>query len=92
LGKTLVKGEMSGRQEAGDDDLEDNNLEDDGEESDEDMEGNMVDYLFNEQSLRWIKKNYGTSMNFMYSYGLKFYDSDDCQVAQGIIKNIIQEG
>lgn len=71
---------------------EDDDEEEEGEESDEDMEGHMVDYLFDEPSLCWIEKHYGTSMNFMYSYGLKFYDQDDCEEAQVLVKSLMREG
>jgi len=56
------------------------------------MERHMVDYLFDERSLRWMKKHYGTSMSFMYSYGLRIYDQDDCQVAQAMIGDLMLEG
>lgn len=59
-------------------------LEHDCENSEEYLMGHMVDYLFDEESLEWIEKNYGNSMNFMYSYGLKFYDNNDCREAQNI--------
>ncbi|VUC29824.1 unnamed protein product [Clonostachys rosea] len=34
--------------------------------------------------LRWIKGDYGSSVNFMLSYGLKFYKDEDCEEAQAI--------
>jgi len=58
----------------------------DGEDSDEALVGHMTDYLFDEKSLDWIEKHYGNSMNFMYSYGLKFYDDNDCAEAQSIAR------
>ncbi|KAF2803710.1 uncharacterized protein BDZ99DRAFT_511861 [Mytilinidion resinicola] len=70
--------------------MADESENDEAEKSDEDMEGHVVDYLFDERSLDWIEKHYGTSMNFMYTNGLKFYDQDDCQVAQGLVEDFMQ--
>lgn len=87
LGKALVQAEMEEELELPEvEEVED----EEGEESDEDMEGHMVDYLFDERSLCWMKKHYGTSMNFMYSYGLKFYDPNDCQVAQRLVEDCMR--
>ena len=93
LRRALVLAEMEEELELPEvEEVEDDDSEEEGEESDKGMEGNMVDYLFDERSLRWMKKHYGTSMNFMHSYGLKFYDPDDCQVAQGLVEDFMQEG
>lgn len=43
--------------------------EDDSEESKEDLDGHMTDYLFNEKSLNWIEKHFSNSMKFIYSHG-----------------------
>jgi len=89
----LVKEEMGGDLVWSEDErAEADDAEDYGEESDDDIEGNMADYLFDERSLCWIKKYYDTSMGFMYSYGLKFYDLDDCKLAQKIMEDVMREG
>ncbi|CAH0038091.1 unnamed protein product [Clonostachys rhizophaga] len=36
------------------------------------------------KQLRWIKGDYGSSVNFMLSYGLTFYKDEDCEEAQAI--------
>jgi hypothetical protein len=60
--------------------------EDEDEDEDEnDLDGHMADYHFDAESLEWIKQYYGNSMNFMFSYGLKFYDDDDCKEAIAIV-------
>ena len=69
-----------------------NSKEEDGENSEMDWEGHMTDYLFDEKSLDWIEKHYGNSMQFMYSYGLKFYDDNDCVEAQQIARVMVEEG
>lgn len=66
--------------------------EDDGKNSEEDLEGHMTDYLFDEKSLDWIGKHFGNSMKFMYSHGLKFYDNDDCVEAQNIARVMVKQG
>lgn len=60
---------------------EENKCDDDGEGE---LQGHMADYLFDEKSLVWIEKSYGNSMNFMHSFGLKFYNDEDCAEAQSI--------
>jgi len=70
-------------------------LEDEDEDEDEDkdsessLEGHMADYHFTDAELEYIKKEYGNSMNFLYSYGLKFYDNDDCEEGRLILKGLM---
>lgn len=60
-------------------------------DSESDLDGHMADYHFTEPQLDFIKKEYGNSMNFMFSYGLKFYDNDDCEEAKLILKAIMED-
>lgn len=46
-----------------------------------DLDGHLADYHFDEKTLNWIGKHFRNSRNFMTSYGLKFYDDDDCKEA-----------
>jgi hypothetical protein len=39
-----------------------------------------------------MNKEYGNSINFMFSYGLKFYDDDDCDEAKLILRAIMENG
>lgn len=57
----------------------------------DDLDGHMADYHFDEQSLDWIEKHYKNSRNFMFSFGLKFYDDDDCFEAQRIVHAMMEE-
>ncbi|KAF7552747.1 hypothetical protein G7046_g7313 [Stylonectria norvegica] len=65
----------------------------DSEEESEDFdpEAPLTDYLFAEDELAWIKAHYGRSMNFMLSFGLKFYKPDDCDEAQVIVKALMRD-
>ncbi|KAK2738769.1 hypothetical protein FQN57_006937 [Myotisia sp. PD_48] len=70
---------------------EEDDPEHDSEEDDEDLEGHMADYHFTSSELEFIESRWGNSMNFLYSFGLKFYDNDDCKegkmIAQGLMAN-----
>lgn len=79
---------------------ESNEEEDDGkmreydeeeEEQDSDPEGHLADYHFNQEELDWIKKHYGNSATFMFSYGLKFYDDQDCAAAKRLLQDYLRE-
>ncbi|RMZ90157.1 hypothetical protein DV736_g2624, partial [Chaetothyriales sp. CBS 134916] len=61
------------------------------EDSDEDYEESMADHLFDEKSLRMIKTYYGTSMNFMHSFGLRIYELDDWNEAQAIANEMMKD-
>jgi hypothetical protein len=88
-GKELVLALLGESEESAD--AKNDDTEDESEESDEDWERNMADYLFDEKSLRWIKNYYGTSMNFMHSFGLKIYEPDDWDEAQAIVYAMIED-
>lgn len=69
--------------------MKEEEMEDDDEEeydSEDDLEGHMADYHFDEKSLEWIEKHYGNSMNFMICHGLKFYNDEDCDEAKAIVR------
>lgn len=54
-----------------------------------DPTSHAADYHFSEQELKWIKMHYQNATNFLYSYGLKFYDDDDCQEGKVILKELM---
>ncbi|KAL8789939.1 MAG: hypothetical protein Q9195_006600 [Heterodermia aff. obscurata] len=76
-----------------DDDGEDD--EDDGDtflrELEQDPTSHVADYHFSAEELEWIKKNYGHSGNFLFSYGLKPFEDDDCQEGKSIILALMED-
>jgi len=63
-------------------------VESDGPESDpedflreleRDPSSHFADRHFSEKELKWIKKRFGNSRNFLVNCSLKFYDDDDCR-------------
>jgi hypothetical protein len=46
----------------------------------------LADYNFSQAELKWIKQHYGHSANFMFRYGLKPFNQDDCDEAIFIVK------
>ncbi|KAL6857290.1 hypothetical protein J3F83DRAFT_751104 [Trichoderma novae-zelandiae] len=80
-----------------DDEDEDNDEEedDDDEEGDDeeenDFERHLADHHFNEQELDWIEKNYRDTATFMYSFGLKFYNDEDCEEATAIVRAFLND-
>lgn len=56
---------------------------------DNDLEGHAAG--FNDQELSWIKANYGKSRNFMFSFGLKLFDEEDCQEAKAILRAFMND-
>lgn len=55
----------------------------------EDPSSHAADYHFSPAELDWIKANYGHSANFLLSYGLKFYNDEDCQEGKQIVRALI---
>jgi len=55
-------------------------------------DGHMADYQFSEDELIWIEKNYGNSASFLATYGLKFYDDDDCKEGRQLLRGLMREG
>jgi hypothetical protein len=55
-------------------------------EDEDNLEGHMADYNFDEEALNFMNKHYGNSENFMLSFGLKFYNDDDCEEAKAIAR------
>lgn len=70
---------------------EEDDEEDEEEEDDSDLENHLADYHFNEEELDWIEKHYQNSATFMISYGLKFYDDDDCATAKQLVQDFLGE-
>jgi hypothetical protein len=79
-GRAILRAIMQKSDMSEDEDPDDN--EDDFDESE--FEGHQADYNFTERQLDWIEKNFRNSEQFMYSYGLKFYDDEDLKEAKAI--------
>ncbi|KAL6835689.1 hypothetical protein J3E69DRAFT_319333 [Trichoderma sp. SZMC 28015] len=73
-----------------DDDEEEEDRE--KEEDEDDVFIHLEDCLFDKKELAWIMKHYQNSTTFMSSYGLKFYDQDDCQEAQHLVMEFMGDG
>lgn len=90
LSKSASKGTEMGHVPTGrfanEDARDDEDLEDFGEAH---LQGHMADYHFNTESLDWMEEHYGSSMNFMVSFGLKFYKDEECRQAQQIVRAIL---
>ena len=54
-------------------------------------EGHMADYHFSEPELVCIEEIFGNSASFLVSYGLKFYDDDDCKEGKRIAQAMMLE-
>lgn len=54
-------------------------------------ESHFADYHFSNAQLDWIKNNYGCSSNFLLSYGLKFYDDDDCNMGVRLASQLMED-
>lgn len=60
---------------------------DQGEDEDDyDFERHLADHHFTEEQLDFIERGYGSSMAFMHSFGLKFYNDEDCEEAKAIVE------
>lgn len=90
LGLRLGHGDSDG------DDIENEDEEDDDASSflrelEEHPESHAADYHFSEEQLDWIKKHHSYSSNFLLSYGLKFYDDEDCKEGAMIVSQLMQD-
>ena len=54
-------------------------------------DGHLVDYYFSENELIWIEKNFGNSASFLITYGLKFYNDDDCKEGKRIAQAMMRD-
>ena len=54
-------------------------------------ESHVADYHFSKEQLDWIKAHYRFSSNFLFSYGLKSYDNDDCKEGVTIVKQLMRD-
>ncbi|KAK4167797.1 hypothetical protein QBC43DRAFT_137198 [Cladorrhinum sp. PSN259] len=64
----------------------------DGEESsgnEWNPEGHFADYHFSNNELDFIEGGWGDSANFMFSFGLKFYNDEDCREAKEIVRGLM---
>lgn len=76
---------------AADDDDDDEGEEEESEDEDAGLTGHMTDYLFDHETLDFLEKHYGTSLGFMETFCLKFYDGDDCEEAKRIAKAMMDQ-
>lgn len=53
-------------------------------------ERQLADSYFDPDQLKFINANYGDSVNFMLSFGLKFYNHDDCEEACSIVRVMME--
>ncbi|KAL7813298.1 hypothetical protein V8C26DRAFT_405474 [Trichoderma gracile] len=97
-GRAIARSFMRADADGEDDEMNENyeeNRDDDEEEEEEedenDFERHLADHHFDEQQLDWIEKNYRDSATFMYSFGLKFYDDDDCEEAKAIVRSFMSD-
>ena len=60
-------------------------------ELERDPTSHAADYHFSEKELKWMKKHYKNATNFLYSYGLKFYDDDDCREGKAILQGLMAD-
>ncbi|KAK4696919.1 hypothetical protein P7C71_g1082, partial [Lecanoromycetidae sp. Uapishka_2] len=60
-------------------------------ELEEHSESHTADYKFSATELKWIKKHFGYSSNFLYSYGLQFYDDEDCKEGKAILSELMRD-
>lgn len=60
-----------------------------GDESEEELD--FADHIFVGKELDWVRANWRTSTNFMFSHGLKFHKSDDCAEARAIVRTSMRE-
>jgi hypothetical protein len=51
----------------------------------------VADFHFNDMELEFIEGKYGNTNQFMISFGLKFYDEDDCKEAKKIVEAMTSE-
>jgi hypothetical protein len=93
--KTKTKAKAKVQSKEDDEDSEEENSDDDAnsflEEIEKDPMSHMADFNFSAAELKWIKKHYQYSSNFMLSYGLKPYEDDDCEEAKSIIKAMMTD-
>ncbi|KAH7113672.1 hypothetical protein B0J13DRAFT_515379 [Dactylonectria estremocensis] len=57
--------------------------------NDDRQEGQLADSYFDADELEFIKKHYGDSLTFMFSFGLKFYKTEDCEEAKSIVSSMV---
>lgn len=55
------------------------------------FEGHFADYHFRDEELEYIKDGWGDSESFMVSYGLKFFDDEDCAQAKRTVRDLMAQ-
>ncbi|SPQ21564.1 50f88162-c8b7-49a5-a983-7e5aa8e5a23a [Thermothielavioides terrestris] len=66
----------------------DDGLVDDIERS---FQGHFADCNFTKEELDFIERGWGNSEMFMLTYGLKFYNDDDCEEAKAIVRALMSD-
>jgi len=54
-------------------------------------ESHFADYHFSAEELKFIKEGFSYSSNFLSSYGLKFYDDEDCKEGKAILRQLMRD-
>jgi len=72
--------------------MKDEDEEEYDEENQLDFELQMADSNFTESQLQFMNKHYGNSRGFMFSFGLKMFNDDDCEEAKAILDAFMSDG
>lgn len=56
-----------------------------------DPTSHFADRYFSEAELDWIKANFGHSAKFLLTYGLKFYNDEDCKEGKSIVRAMMDD-
>ncbi|EGR49887.1 uncharacterized protein TRIREDRAFT_121125 [Trichoderma reesei QM6a] len=89
IARSFMRADAEREDDEMDQDDDDDEEEEEEEEDENDFERHLADHHFDAQQLDWIEENYRDSATFMYSFGLKFYDDDDCEQAKAIVRSFM---
>ncbi|KAL8948012.1 MAG: hypothetical protein Q9222_005763 [Ikaeria aurantiellina] len=87
-GRRILRAHMACESDEDDDDESQCSFE---RELEQDPTSHFADHYFSKEELGWIKAGYGHSGNFLRSYGLKFYNDEDCREGKAIVKAMLSE-
>jgi hypothetical protein len=100
-GRAILRGIMKGEEDSeSDEQSPDRECEmegpetdnfDDGDEALGDPASHLADYHFTDEELDFIKAEYGNTLNFMFTFGLKFYKPGDGEEAKAIVRALMSE-
>jgi hypothetical protein len=65
---------------------EEEEKDEEGEDEEWDPTGHQADYAFTHEELEFMENGWGTSENFLFSYGLKFYNDEDLEEGKAIAR------